>query len=295
MYYRLFKISILLAISPMVFYLAGCSKNSDSQPKTDTNQGSCPSAANGGGLQSLPSSCCNSSGIQVSFTGQCASTNNATDPATNGAVNNGAAAANSGQTALNASGALGQGNAGNTKTGGLQTAAALGGDVARSLLPPNGSGSQPQALANLNRNDQSGGGSGGGGGGAGDSGGLKLGSGDTAPMGSEASPTPAGASGDQGALYSGGGGGAGANQNGKSDPMASLLAGFRGPAGEGGSVGSASVDLRAGAGNGTSTLGTADPQDYFTRVDLKDSLFKVVEKRYRQKATSWALIGIRHN
>jgi len=48
-------------------------------------------------------------------------------------------------------------------------------------------------------------------------------------------------------------------------------------------------DLNFGAGSGgdlTSSL-SEDPEDYFTRIGLEDSIFKIVERRYRQKASDW--------
>ncbi len=35
-----------------------------------------------------------------------------------------------------------------------------------------------------------------------------------------------------------------------------------------------------------------DPEDYFTRSDLKDNLFKIIEKQYRKKAESWIAVEL---
>jgi hypothetical protein len=37
----------------------------------------------------------------------------------------------------------------------------------------------------------------------------------------------------------------------------------------------------------------SDPDDYFTRIDLKDSLFKTVEKQYRKKAENWIAVELK--
>ncbi len=39
-----------------------------------------------------------------------------------------------------------------------------------------------------------------------------------------------------------------------------------------------------GNSDSTSALGTADPEDYFTRIDLDQDLFKIVHQRYQLKA-----------
>jgi len=35
-------------------------------------------------------------------------------------------------------------------------------------------------------------------------------------------------------------------------------------------------------------LGSEDPSDYFTRLGMGDNIFKIVERRYRNQAVSWA-------
>jgi len=37
-----------------------------------------------------------------------------------------------------------------------------------------------------------------------------------------------------------------------------------------------------------SPQGSEDPSDYFTRLGIGDNLFKIVERRYRNKAVGWA-------
>ena len=67
------------------------------------------------------------------------------------------------------------------------------------------------------------------------------------------------------------------------------------------------ASLDAGDGSGTTeesftpddpgatskVMGTDDPDDYFTRLGLADSLFKIVERRYRQKSTAWTTDSLR--
>ena len=42
-------------------------------------------------------------------------------------------------------------------------------------------------------------------------------------------------------------------------------------------------------------MGTLDPDDYFTRVGLDDNIFKIVSRRYRQKAFNWATVQVQAN
>jgi hypothetical protein len=65
------------------------------------------------------------------------------------------------------------------------------------------------------------------------------------------------------------------------------LNGERNPAGQ---------DTQFGAAlDGTKTMGTADPDDYFTRVGLDDNIFRIVSRRYRAKAFSWASVQSQAN
>ena len=36
-------------------------------------------------------------------------------------------------------------------------------------------------------------------------------------------------------------------------------------------------------------MGSEDPEDYFSRLNPDDNLFKIVERRYQKKTTDWAL------
>jgi hypothetical protein len=51
--------------------------------------------------------------------------------------------------------------------------------------------------------------------------------------------------------------------------------------------GSRSDAFGAKAGD-VSPLGSEDPSDYFTRLGMGDNIFKIVERRYRNQAVTWA-------
>lgn len=58
-----------------------------------------------------------------------------------------------------------------------------------------------------------------------------------------------------------------------------------------GAVGNHEVDLSGLRAPGSTTgkvLLSADPGDYFSRIDISRSLFQIVERRYRQTSDSWA-------
>lgn len=46
----------------------------------------------------------------------------------------------------------------------------------------------------------------------------------------------------------------------------------------------------ASGGTSVVTAGTTDPEDYFTRLELGDDLFKTVEKRYRAQTIQWSRV-----
>lgn len=46
---------------------------------------------------------------------------------------------------------------------------------------------------------------------------------------------------------------------------------------------------RTNSGPEVDAMAGDDPDNYFTRIDLGSNLFKIVEKRYRAKATQWAI------
>lgn len=104
---------------------------------------------------------------------------------------------------------------------------------------------------------------------------------------------------DSGAANSAyGGGGSGGSRSGGgsgSNSFGNPFAGLFGAAGSGGANGAGAggsgiVKFGAqGAGAGGAASGSADPEDYFTRIGIEDSLFKKVEKRYEQTALKGAL------
>ena len=55
--------------------------------------------------------------------------------------------------------------------------------------------------------------------------------------------------------------------------------------------GSNTLELGSGTDQGAAVdaMANGDPEDYFTRLDLNDNLFKIVERRYGQKAMTWAV------
>jgi len=127
------------------------------------------------------------------------------------------------------------------------------------------------------------GGGGSAGGGAG--GGMNAGTIGTGVLGAEQAAATVGQE-DPNAKYAGGGGAGSGGGGGRG------RGGFGfGSGGFGGSGGGAAGPAELGFGareDGTNPLGSADPEDYFTRTDLFANLFKVIEKRYRNKATDWA-------
>lgn len=126
------------------------------------------------------------------------------------------------------------------------------------------------------------GGSTSGGGGGGGLGGLGVGV-KTDPA-IAPSDTPVLASEDSAGTYSGGGGGA---RGGGGSSFGSLFGGGN----EGGVSGKAQDGFNLGRkpAGGDSTTGSADPENYFSMLKPSDSLFKIVERRYMDKAKNWAL------
>ncbi|HAR42372.1 MAG TPA: hypothetical protein DCS07_07030 [Bdellovibrionales bacterium] len=131
---------------------------------------------------------------------------------------------------------------------------------------------------------------------------------------------------DNGAWQTGNGSGGNANGDGSGGlPEADQTAGNYGSAGSGGGSGSGSAGGRgaggsgarmgsgsfsnsgngSGAGDGSdgalkfgkegraedgsNPMGSEDPEDYFSRLNPDDNLFKIVERRYQKKTTDWAL------
>ncbi|MGZ3698500.1 MAG: hypothetical protein ACXWP5_10220, partial [Bdellovibrionota bacterium] len=137
------------------------------------------------------------------------------------------------------------------------------------------------------RAERNGGGGAGGGGNLGGSG-LDTGISTPAALLGEAGATGAPAPQDApGSAYSSGGG-AGAATAGGSDPFGRRTASVDG--GNTGDVAFGNSGDFGGKGKDGNAMGSEDPDDYFTRIGLGESLFKKVEKKYNEKAGSWALI-----
>ncbi|MCM2279628.1 MAG: hypothetical protein NDJ89_16255 [Oligoflexia bacterium] len=92
--------------------------------------------------------------------------------------------------------------------------------------------------------------------------------------------------------YTGGGGGGGAVGGagfGRGSGIWDSLAGGAGLGGNG-VEGGAPKSMTFGRDPASmNAMGSADPEDYFSRVKPGDSIFKVVERRYTSKAQNWAL------
>jgi hypothetical protein len=132
----------------------------------------------------------------------------------------------------------------------------------------------PPSLGDTSEARKNGGSRGGlGAGGSGGGGAMELSVKKTGP--SEFTGTKSAATGLQdGGAYSGGGG-AGARGGGWSTGGEVAITGARATHGE------------FGNGAGVNPMGSEDPMDYFARLSLGDSLFKIVERRYQAKQVSW--------
>ena len=126
-------------------------------------------------------------------------------------------------------------------------------------------------------------------------GGGSLGSSDSAGMLGSAGGTPeVHLNGSENVYGSASGGGGGGRKSGGDSAFSSLSGLFSGlgakdgKGGTGAAAGSGTNFGKKGPG-GLNPQGTADPDDYFTRIGVDDSIFKKVERRYEQTATSWAL------
>lgn len=104
----------------------------------------------------------------------------------------------------------------------------------------------------------------------------------TAAMEAARAAAAAGADGS-GTYSSGGGGGGPAGGGSGSSAVFGFSGGASGEAGGGHSV----ADLGGQAPKEGEIAKVDDPEDYFTRIELADNLFKIVEKRYRVKSSDW--------
>ncbi|MGK5084536.1 hypothetical protein WDW37_14670 [Bdellovibrionota bacterium FG-1] len=106
-------------------------------------------------------------------------------------------------------------------------------------------------------------------------------------------PTPAASGGAEAASAYKSGGGAGSAEGGNAGgPL-----GYGAGAGVGGAEGgSGNTTIEVGKDNrplaDNPTAGTSDPEDYFTRHGLKDNLFKIVERKYRETTIHWVQVDL---
>lgn len=177
------------------------------------------------------------------------------------------------------------GTAANRNLGLADGQGATAGNVASGANPAASTGSGGAGSAN--------GGSGGSGAGGGAFGGRSsslsaTGSLSTAPM-PDASPTDPGSSGNGlgGGYTSGSGAGAIAGNGAGLHPASGM--GIDGAQGSSSSEASFGADTSGADGK---TMDSEDPSDYFTRIGLGDNIFKIVERRYRQKSMAWASLEL---
>lgn len=94
--------------------------------------------------------------------------------------------------------------------------------------------------------------------------------------------------------YSAGGGGAGMGGGGTGNTGFGFATSGYGGAGAGGANANGSLSFGDdSAQGGMDVMGSEDPEDYFARTNLDESLFKIVEKRYRSKSTDWIKDSLR--
>jgi hypothetical protein len=251
----------------------GCGGGSN-MPSVGSTAGAtqCPA-----GIGGMPASCCDATGTIISPIppgAGCVTGNPGGAPV---ASSNGLGAANAGSS-------LGDlGNAG-TLVGG-QSPMGTGAAATAALPPPTTVNPLSPGALGTALNSGAGSASGGTGSPSG-SGTVASGNVTTAPdPSSSLGPTdPNAGNGGQVAAYSGAGGG-GVLPNGAHETgfhFGNGLTGLSGTSGE----------TSLGAQRNLAAMGDADPEDYFTRIGLGESIFKKVEKRYRSKSADWATASL---
>jgi len=277
----LYHLSSCAALALLVSACGGGS-NIASVGSTDPGAGACPT-----GIGGLPTGCCDSTGaalpqnsIPSGVTG-CVNLNPGGGPIASTGNNGAGSAGGSMNDIATAQGlvggevATGMGGQYAGATAGAQQPASALGNIAQ--LGPNA------ASGALNPTGGSGGGSGSAGSGLGT--GLDNSSVSTAPApGASGSPGVSGATADV-AAYGANGNGAG----GSALPNGARPTGFQ--FGNGfsadGAGGASELAFANASGGGDAMLG-GDPEDYFTRIGIEDSLFKKVERRYQATSMHWA-------
>jgi hypothetical protein len=258
----------------------GGGSNVASVGSTDAGTSACPT-----GIGGLPVGCCDSTGVAISpppagVTG-CATLTPGTGPIAstggNGAGSAGGATSDLGTASqLVGSGAATgmSGQYAGATAGGIQPAVAQLANVV-----PNAAGIAAGALTPTSGSASGGGGSGSG------AGGLD----DTSTITAAASPDPMssssllGANGD--APYAASGATAGGVL-----PNGAKASGFQFGNGFAGPEGTVASSMAFGNGSSVDPMLGGDPEDYFTRIGLEDSLFKKVERRYRDTSVQWASV-----
>ncbi len=149
-------------------------------------------------------------------------------------------------------------------------------------------GSGLAALSTGSGNGSASRGGGGGGSGAGGGGGFGSGVNTQAAAPATVQTSATGDSANAGYSSSGGGGGAARAGSGAATAGFNLDSLFGAGKDGGAKTGSDNVNF---SGNGVSeaTMGTPDPELYFSMMSREDNIFKVVERRYQSKAQQWAL------
>ena len=271
-----------------IAFLSACNKGSR-RPPIVGGMGKCPAETGG-----LPLTCCDASGIQTKFEAECDMMNPDRKPmeqameGTAGALAPTQAALGNAQRLLSNSSAIGAGGApvlAEALAGGVKGQSAIGDRTGGGSPGATKTGGSPDAGG---RGSRGSGGMGSMGGGSGLSGLTqgKTGAGDAAFV-------PQGAvslmgSGDESAAAQAGGGAA----KGGADPYDPARFAMRDPgaglSADGMSGQSGEMELGKEGGDADRVLASADPDDYFTRIDLNSNLFRDVEKRYRDQALRWA-------
>lgn len=242
-------------------------------------------------LKPLPAQCCDGQGRQISFTGNCAS-QTPDDTSVNDALKAGSGAvAAARQAASIAESLLGPGN--QIAKGGAQIASATAGGIgsldgpgsgghtissSTGALPGMGATAGVVGTSGSNRSSSNNSTSG-----ASELGGMKTAAGVDGAAGSEAV-----AGGIPNARVGGGAGGAAGGTLSWFNKLGSSM-GFGGGAASGSGDSSNSMDFAGARGPASlMVMKSEDPADYFTRTGIQESLFKKVEKKYKDTAFSWA-------
>ena len=268
----------LTIVSGALILAAGCGSGgggSVSMPEIASSPGSCPES----GMPKLAASCCES-GVRVKFDGDCAGPELGGVPAITGANANGASAARIAEASNTAA----------AKLVGVDPAVLSGGSSAATadqkitMAPP----AEPKKELENNfgkntpergGNDSGNGGSNSGGGGLG-----SLYSGRTAPSAPETAPNLVMSEQSQAAVVAAVAGKGKGSTTGSGTSSGLSWSGL-GQAAR--APGADSVSFGAGE-NSVNPIGSADPADYFAKLGLDESIFKVVERRYRTKSMDWA-------